>query len=38
VVFDPQSNKTLNDTAIKALIDMDHPAEQSTPARVAVSH
>lgn len=38
VVFDPQSNKTLNDTAVKTLIDMDHPAEQSTPARVAVSH
>jgi len=38
VVFDPQSNKTLNDAAVKALIDMDHPAEQIAPARVAVSH
>lgn len=38
VVFDPQSKKVLTDSAVKTLIDMDHPVDQNTPAHVAVSH
>lgn len=39
VIFDPQSNKVLSDSAVKTLLDMDRMADQSTPtSRVAVTH